>query len=70
MATEMNNFNFEFSKPLYVGTNNMILSEMVMYEFDYIYILRKFTNSKLLYMENDCLIIKVQNQILRTNPYI
>ena len=62
MGREMGKIKVVINKPVYLGKAILDLSKIVMYEFHYDYMKRKYTDDKLTlcYMDTDSLIYDIQ----------
>ena len=64
ISCEMGKVNIKMNKPVYLGQAILDLSKIIMYEFHYDYMKKKYEekNFKLLYMDTDSLVYKIKTR--------
>ena len=64
MSCEMGKVKVKMNKPVYLGQAMLDLSKIIMYEFHYDYMKRKYSeeNLKLCYMDTDSLVYKIKTK--------
>jgi len=68
VSIEMGKIKLEFNKPIYVGFSILDLSKILMYEFHYDIMLKKYKNKlKLCYQDTDSLIYEIETKDIYTD---